>query len=67
MTAKMWGNEYRTTTICVDSYDKSVPEGRFYNLCCPEGVCFYGVIDFIKKMEDMLDENKIVQSFCIRR
>ena len=67
MAAKMWGNEYRTTTICVDSYDKSVPEGRFYNLCCPEGVRFYGVIDLIKKMETMLDENKIVQAFSAVR
>ena len=67
MAAKMWGNEYRTTTICVDSYDKSVPEGRFYNLCCPEGVYFYGVIDLIKKMETMLDENNIVQSFSAVR
>ena len=67
MAVKKWGNEYRTTTICVDSYDKSVPMGRFYNPCCPEGVHFYGVIDLIKKMETMLDENNIVQSFSALR
>ena len=67
MAAKMWGNGYRTTTICVDSYDKSVPVGRFYNQYCPEGVHFHGVIDLIKKMETMLDQMSLPQSFSAVR
>ena len=67
MAAKMWGDGYRTTTICVDSYDKSVPVGRFYNQCCPEGFHFHGAIDLVKKMEAMLDQMNLPQSFSAVR
>ena len=67
MAAKMWGDGYRTTTICVDSYDKSVPVGRFYNQCCPEGIHFHGAIDLVKKMESMLDQMNLPQSFSAVR
>ena len=36
MQARMWANEYRTTVVCIDRYDRRVPEGRFYNPYCPE-------------------------------
>ena len=67
MAVKMWGNEYRTTIICVDSYDKSVPVGRFYNQFCLEGVHFHGAIDLIKKVEAMLDQMSVPQSFSAVR
>jgi hypothetical protein len=67
MAAKMWGNEYRTTMICVDSYDNSVPVGRFYNQCCPEGIHFHGAIDLIKKIEAMLDQMSFPQPFSAVR
>ena len=67
MAAKMWGDGYRTTMICVDSYDKSVPVGRFYNQYCPEGVLFHGAINLIKKMETMLDQMSLPQSFSAVR
>ena len=67
MSAKMWGNGYRTTTICIDSYEKSIPVGRFYNQYCPDGVSFHGVIDFLKNMEAVLDENNAPQSFSAKR
>ena len=28
---KMWGNEYRTTVVCVDAYEDGVLSGRLYN------------------------------------
>lgn len=65
---KMWGNEYRTTMVCVDSYENRVPVGRFYNQYCPEGVRFESLIDLLKKMEDMLDRMRFPQSFsAVRR
>ena len=67
MASKRWGEAYRTTMICVDSYEKSVPVGRFYNQHCPEGISFYGVIDLIKKLETMLDEMSYPQSFSMIR
>ena len=41
MSAKMWENGYQTTIICIDSYDERVPEGRFYNQYCPDGISFH--------------------------
>lgn len=63
MSAKMWGNGYRTTMICIDSYNNSVPVGRFYNQYCPDGILFHGAIDLIKKMDAMLDQMGAPQSF----
>jgi hypothetical protein len=63
MSAKMWGNGYRTTMICIDSYNNSVPVGRFYNQYCPDGILFHGAIDLVKKMDAMLDQMGAPQSF----
>ena len=67
MNPKRWGDEYRTTTICIDSYEKNVPVGRFYNQHCPEGIFFHGAIDLLKKMETMLDQMSFPQSFSAIR
>ena len=61
---KMWGNEYRTTMVCIDSYENRVPVGRFYNRYYPEGVRFESLIDLLKKMEDMLDRMQFPQPFA---
>lgn len=63
MQTKLWGNGYRTTMVCIDSYENQVPVGRFYNPCYPDGISFYGVMDFIKKMENLLDQMNFPQSF----
>ena len=63
MSPKQWGDGYRTTMICIDSYENSVPVGRFYNQYCPEGVLFRGAIDLIKKVEAMLDQMNFPQAF----
>ena len=67
MNQRLWGNEYRTTLICVDSYENGVPVGRFYNPYCSEGVLFHGVMELLKKMETMLDQMSIPQSFSAVR
>ena len=56
MQTKKWANEYRTTLVCVDRYDRRVPEGRFYNPHYPSGKPFCGVIDLVKQLDQMLDE-----------
>ena len=58
-----WEHERRGTMLCIDSYENSVPVGRFYNFKCPDGVAFHGVIDLIKKMEAVLDDMRFPQSF----
>ena len=67
MQQKRWGNEYRTTIVCIDSYENRVPVGWFYNPYYPDGVRFHGVVDLLTKMENMLDEMHFPQSFsCVR-
>ena len=63
MQRKMWGNEYRSTRVCIDKYTGRVPVGRFYNQYCPEGVRFKGLVELLEKMEDMLNRMQFPQSF----
>lgn len=58
-----WEHQKRGTLLCVDSYDNCVPVGRLYNTKCPEGIPFHGVIDLIKKVEDILEQMKFPQAF----
>ena len=67
MQAKKWANEYRTTMVCVDGYENRIPVGRFYNPLYAEGVRFHGVVDLIKKLENMLDQMQFPQSFSLVR
>lgn len=61
------GNEYRTTVVCIDTYEDSVPTGRFYNPSCPEGRDFRSLSQFLIEMEDMLDAMQLPQSFTALR
>lgn len=63
MQTKISGNEYRTTILCVDSYDNSVLQGRFFNPYDKDGQTFTSATDFLVKMENMLDEMNFPQAF----
>jgi len=63
MQRKKWGNEYRSTRVCIDQYTNRVPEGRFYNQYCPEGVRFKGLVEMLEQMDDMLNRMQFPQSF----
>lgn len=67
MQARKWGNAYRTTVVCIDSYDQRVPAGRFYNLQCPEGVRFHGVMELLTQLEQMLDQMRFPENFTMVR
>jgi len=60
------GNAYRTTTVCVDSYEEGVMKGRIYHPS-NEGVLFKSLSQFLIQMEDLLDELKLPQSFTAVR
>ena len=55
MQKRMWQNAYRTTVVCVDSYDDGVLAGRMYNPGLQNGERFHGLMQFLIKMEDLLD------------
>lgn len=61
------GNEYRTTVICIDSYEQGVPKGRFYNPARMGGTPFESLSQLLLGMEDLLDEYQIPQSFTATR
>lgn len=61
------GNNLRTTLLCIDSYENSVPTGRFYNGGCEEGKTFCSLTQFLVAMEKLLDEIQFPQSFVAVR
>ena len=56
MENRVRGNEYRTTIVCIDSYENSVPMGRFYNPYDPQGESFCGLTRLLVRMTDLLDD-----------
>ena len=64
---KVWGEEYRTTFVCVDSYEHGVLRGRFYNPYTGNGHAFESLSDFLLKMEQMLDEMELPKAFAVTR
>lgn len=67
MTARTWGEEFRVTTVCIDSFLNSVPAGRFYNACLPEGRPFQSLAQFLQEMEHTLDTMDFPKSFTAAR
>lgn len=67
MQSRICGNEYRTTIVCVDSYERGIPVGRFYNPCLTHGDAFQSLMEFFRKMEEMLDAIQLPQSFTAPR
>lgn len=60
-------NEYRTTIVCVDSYEEGILSGRFYNPFRDEETRFQSWSQFLVGMEQMLDEMRFPQSFTAAR
>ena len=67
MQTPIRGNEYRVTTVCIDSFDDSVLQGSFYNQYLEGCVEFKSLVEFLLKMEDVLDDMKFPQSFTAYR
>ncbi|MBO5339656.1 MAG: hypothetical protein J6A62_01495 [Oscillospiraceae bacterium] len=67
MTTRAWGAEYRTTTVCIDSYQNGVPVGRFYNPYMEEGCKFLSTSQFLIEMERALDTMDFPQAFATTR
>jgi len=67
MMARAWGEEYRTTTVCVDSYENGVLNGRFYNSYFDQGKQFRSTIEFLTEMEQALDTMDFPKAFTVTR
>ena len=54
--------------VCVDSSEKGVWTGRYYNSSLKKGESFRSLVDFLMKMEKTLDQMYFPQSFsAVRR
>lgn len=53
---RVCGDEHRKTCVCIESYDNSILRGQFYNIHSEGSVAFQSTVEFLSKMEDMLNE-----------
>ena len=67
MTRRAWGNAFRTTLVCIDSYEKGAIRGWFYNDYVPEKQCFGSLLEFLQKMECTLDTMDFPRAFNATR
>lgn len=58
---------YHVTRISVDSYEDQVPTGWICNPYLEEAVPFHGVVQFLIRMEALLDQLNFPQSFTKNR
>lgn len=66
MTEQRWVHESRKTIVCIDSYEKGNPAGRIYNSYA-DAESFESLTQFLLKMETLLDELQLPQSFTATR
>lgn len=59
--------ENRTTLVCVDRYDRRIPEGRFYHPVRPDGGRFYGLVDFLRQADGLMDDARLPQRYTETR
>lgn len=67
MTVKVWGEGYRTSTICVDSYVCGNPVGRLYNPYLNRGKGFQSTVQLLLEMERALDAMNFPGAFTEMR
>ena len=67
MQGRVYGNEYSATVVCIDAYHRGELSGRFYNPYLPQGMEFASLLEFFRKMEDLLDQRNFPQSFTVTR
>ena len=63
--SRIWGEEYRTTFVCVDSYEHGVLQGRFYNPYLSNGKAFHSLSHFLQEMEQTLNLMDFPKAFTV--
>lgn len=67
LQSKKTENEFRTTVLCVDSYDSRVPAGRLSNPFVEGEIPFLGVMQLLLEMEKLLDSMGFPEPFAKTR
>lgn len=66
MLQRVWAGENRRVTVCVDAYENGVLKGRFYNTY-QEMEHFESLMQFLAKVEHVLEEQQMPQSYTALR
>lgn len=56
-------NMFRSTLVCIDSYDQKVLRGRIVSSYYPDSLSFESTIGFLLSMESIIEEMNWPQSF----
>lgn len=64
---RTWGEEYRTTMVCIDSYKDGVPTGRLYNPHKSQGSSFRSLTQLLQEMEKTLDDMDFPKAYTVTR
>jgi len=67
VNARAWGEEYRVTTVCIDSYREGEMRGRFYNRYLENGKTFASLMRFLIEMEKTLDRMDFPKAYTTTR
>ena len=67
MKAQIFCDPAKTYVVCVDSYDEKVLRGRIYNVLQISAIAFTSTVDMLLKLEALLDEAKLLQSYSTKR
>ena len=67
MAISGYSEEYRTTLVCVDSYHKGVPQGRYYNPYRNAEQTFQSLTQFLQGMEQTLETMDFPRAFTVTR
>ena len=67
MKTQIYCDPARAYVICVDSYEDKILRGRIHNILLDSSVPFTGAVDMLIKMESLLDQAKLVQSYSVKR
>lgn len=67
MAIKGFGEEYRTTLVCVDSYCNGVLRGRYYNPYMAAEQTFESLTQFLQGMEKNLEKMDFPKAYTATR
>ena len=65
--AKVWSEECKTIKVCIDSYQNGTLQGRIYNPILDARQSFSSMIDFILKIEQILENTEFPKAYTVTR
>ena len=67
MNSHVFDNQCRVTMVCVDDYRDGIMCGRMYNSYFGMEISFSSTMEFLKKLDSMLEKMNFPQSFSVGR